>query len=151
MKTYRLLILAMYFLLGPVSLFAGGLSTDWGEVVIDGLEPGKAYNINELARTPFQIDNNSDDEITIKVKILTPAKEELKPGYEPLTDTSWVAVEKDEIIIQPFKKGIINLKLTIPDEKKYQGKKYQFWAWSYTIGKAVGVGLKSRILIEIEK
>ncbi len=35
--------------------------------------------------------------------------------------------------------------------EKYLGKKYQVFIWSHTVGRAIGVGLKSKLLLTIGK
>ncbi|MFH2138359.1 MAG: hypothetical protein ABII88_07595 [Candidatus Omnitrophota bacterium] len=145
MKSFCLLII---FLLAPVTVYAGGLSSNWGEVIVNNLEPGNTYDLNEIAGSTFKITNNFDKEITIKLEVLRPIEEELKPGYEPIENTSWVQIE-EEAKINAGEYKVIPIKISIPDDSKYLGKKYHFWVWTYTSGQAVGVGLKSRILISI--
>jgi hypothetical protein len=146
----KLLIYALLCLCPLPAYAAGGLSTDWGEVIVEGLQVGKTYDLNQAAPSPFKISNKFEGEVTLKIKILLPEKSELKPGYEPITDPAWIIPEKEEITIPAFGQGTVNLKISIPDDRKYTGKKFQFWIWSYTVGKSVGVGLKSRILISIK-
>jgi len=117
-------------------------------VIIDNLEPGKSYNLNELASSPFKLVNNFEDAVVLNLQVLPPKEEELKPGYKPLEDVSWVDVQK-EVKISPQGQEIVPVQLSIPDDAEYLGKKYQLWIWSYTTGKAIGVGLKSRIMISI--
>lgn len=142
-------ILIFVFCLLTSTAIAAGLSTNWGEIVINGLETGKEYNLNALTAS-FTIKNNFDGQAILKIEVLQPKPEELKPGYEALPDISWVKLDKSEIEIAAGKEKIINIRLAIPKDEKHKGKKYQFWVWSYTTGKAVGVGLKSRILIIVK-
>jgi hypothetical protein len=128
---------------------AGGLSSNWGEIVIEKLETGKSYDLNKYAGAPFTIVNNFDSDVNLQLKVLQPQPNELKPGYEAIPDVSWVKLEKEEINIGGLKKEVVNVKLTIPNDKKYAGKKYHVWIWTYTSGQAMGVGLKSRILFAI--
>ena len=145
-----LLLLTFLFIL-PFTLIAGGLSTNWGEIIIQGLETGRTYDLNKTSNVPFTIKNNFDSEAVINIKILIPGGKELKPGYQAIEDTSWIRVATKELRLEPGQEGKVKLLLKIPKKEKYLGKKYQFWVWSYTVEKAVGVGLKSRVLLEIKQ
>ena len=145
------------FLLGilltmPLAVFAaGGLSSNWGEIVVENLETGKSYDLNKYSGAPFTIANNFEDSMNLKLQVLKPQPNEIKPGYEAIPDISWVTLEKNELNVGGLKKEVVNVKLTIPDDQKYTGKKYHVWIWTYTSGQAMGVGLKSRILFTIKK
>ncbi len=146
MRLVFALIIVIIF--SPMLVFAGGLSSNWGEVIIDNLEPGKNYDLNKFLNTTFKISNNFDTDITLKIKILVPEENELKPGYEVIKDISWVKVEGTAAIPARETKTIPVL-LNIPNDAEYYGKKYQFWIWSYTEGESMGVGLKSRIMFSV--
>lgn len=133
------------------TVYAGGLSSNWGEVFFDNLELGNVYQLNQVSKNKFKVINNFDSEINLKVEILKPQVFELKPGYEAIEDISWVKIENPLLNISPAKEGLVNLTITIPEAKNHRGKKYQFWVWSYTVGQAVGAGLKSRILISVKE
>lgn len=141
------LIVILNLFIAPLA-FAGGLSSNWGEVRIDNLEVGKTYDLNDFLNTTFKIMNNFEQEVSLKLSIVTPQDKELKPGYLALEDTSWVEV-KSEVAIPAQSQEIIPIKISIPETEELKGKKYQFWIWTRTDGQAVGVGLKSRILITI--
>jgi len=134
----------------PMTAFAGGLSSNWGEVVVDNLEPGKEYNLNGILNTSFKITNNFDEAVTLEISALIPEEAELKAGYIPIKDVSWVKVAS-AVIIPAREQKIIPISITIPSGNDFNGKKYQFWIWTRTAGQAVGVGLKSRILFSTIK
>ena len=102
---------------------AGGLSSNWGEIVVENLEIGKSYDLNKYAGSPFTIVNNFESGVDLKLKVLLPQAQELKPGYEPIPDISWVKLEKEELKVGALKKEVVNVKLTIPKDKRYSGKK----------------------------
>jgi len=144
----RIFLTAIIIFLFPGMLLAGGLSSNWGEVIIANLEPGKNYDLNDFLNTRFKITNNFDSNVNLKIEILIPQPEELKPGYEAIEDVSWVKVQEN-ISLEAGRTEIVPIQLKIPEGLKYFGKKYQFWIWSHTSGQAVGVGLKSRIMFSM--
>jgi len=148
MKRRIILIAISIVFLFPTMLLAGGLSSNWGEVHVDNLEPGKNYDLNDFLNTRFKITNNFDSEVQLKIEILIPRPEELKPGYGAIEDVSWAKVQEN-IYLAAGQTEIVPVQLKIPAGTQYFGKKYQFWIWTHTSGQAVGVGLKSRIMFSI--
>jgi hypothetical protein len=130
-------------------LYAGGLSTTFGEVKLENLKIGEEYSMEEAAEFPLVVQNTSDEQLAIKVEILYPKKEELKEGFEPIPDISWISLEKEQFSLKPQEGAKTDVIIKIPNDKKYLGKKYQVYLWSHTVGRSLGVGLKSRLLFTI--
>lgn len=146
----RIICSIIIFAVVATPVYAGGISSNWGEVKVENLQLGEKYDLNALAYSPFKITNNFDAEISLRLDVLEPKTDELKPGYLAVEDVSWITV-KQEVKVKPHEQAVIPIQISIPKDKKYQGGKYQFWVWSRTMGKAVGVGLKSRIMISIKE
>jgi hypothetical protein len=53
--------------------------------------------------------------------------------------------------IQPRASAETDVVITIPADAQYKGKKYQVFIWSHTVGRKIGVGLKSKLLITIKE
>lgn len=129
--------------------YAGGLTTTFGEVKVENLKIGKQYSLEETAEFPLIVQNTSDQEIELKVEVLYPKEKELKKDFAPIPDTSWISLEKDHFILAPGEEAKTDVIINIPDDKEYQGRKYQVYLWSHTIGRSLGVGLKSRLLFTV--
>lgn len=145
---FRFICSVIIILVFPSSVFAGGLSSNWGEVVIENIEPGKLYDLNTFLSTSFKITNNFEEKITLKLQVLIPGEKELKTGYQAIEDVSWVKV-KENVTINTKETAVVPIQIHIPDDIKYLGKKYQLWVWSHTSGQTIGVGLKSRIMFSV--
>jgi len=89
--------------------------------------------------------------VELKVDVLYPKKQELKEGFEPIPDTAWVTLEKGHFVIGPDEKAKTDVVIRIPNDDGLMGKKYQVYLWSHTIGRSLGVGLKSRLLFTISE
>lgn len=148
-KKVVLVLIAWVFFV-PGVCFAAGLASNWGEVIIDNLEPGKEYRLNSFLNTAFTITNNFDEAVTLEISPLIPVGKELKPGYAPILDVSWVGIAP-EIVIPAHEQQIVPVTIILPTGPEMYGKKFQFWIWTRTAGQAVGVGLKSRILFSTVK
>lgn len=143
-----LFLLILIFCLSS-HLYAGGLSTTFGEVKLENLKIGEEYSMEETAEFPLVVQNTSDEQLALKVEVLYPKKEELKKGFEPIPDISWISLEKEEFTLKPQEKAKTDVIIKIPNDEKYAGKKYQVYLWSHTVGRSLGVGLKSRLLFTI--
>jgi len=130
--------------------FAGGLTTTFGEVLVENLPLAKAYSMEKEAKQPLIIVNTSGQVITLKIELLAPQEPELKKGFEIIPDVNWIKVNKTEFTVEPGKSAKTDVIITVPDDPQYQGKKYQVFIWSHTTGKAVGVGLKSKLLLTVK-
>ena len=148
-----LFLISIFFILGVFSnisnVEAGSVSTGFTQVVLEELEPGKTYSTTEERGIPLDVANETEASLRIKIDILQPKGQELIEGYEPIPDISWITLEKNEFKLEPGGVGITDVKISIPDDKEYRGKKYQVYLFSYTTGRAVGVGLRSRLLFTI--
>jgi hypothetical protein len=141
------------FLIYPVLTFAGaGLSTHWGEVAIYNIGIGQTYSVEKSSNMTFDLVNTGDAETDIQVDVILPSGEP-KEGYEPLPSTSWITLDQNKFHLKPGETAKTDVKISIPDNKKYLGKKYQVHLFAYTVEKQgfMGVGLKSRLLLSLEK
>jgi hypothetical protein len=125
--------------------FAAGISTRFGDVTVTNLRVGNRYSMREVARLPLVIENKSNKTIDLRIDVLAPADNELKPGYEPIPDISWIQLEKRELKIGPGMYGQTDVFIDIPDNSEFEDQKYQVYIWSHTVGGAIGLGLKSRL------
>ena len=130
---------------------AAGLSTAFSEVTLENLEIGRSYSTKESANLPLEIVNTGKQEIDLKIEVLPPQPAELKEGFEPIPDTSWIKLDKADFKkIKPNGTAVTNVFVLVPNEKQYRGKKYQVFIWSHTVGQSIGIGLKSKLLFAIK-
>jgi hypothetical protein len=134
---------------------AGGLSTQLGEAVIENLQIGQTYNLQQLANLRLIVTNTSDYGVDLRMDILFPDSSELKNGSKPIPDTSWVKLSQNLFKLGPNEKASSDIIISIPDEDQYLGKKYQVTIWSRTLGGSgsgmfLAYGLKTRIIFTID-
>jgi hypothetical protein len=146
--TIRLFILTLFV---ATALQARGLSTSLGEVVVENLQVGQTYSLKQLANLRLYVTNNSDDSVALKMDILSPDSSELKKGASPIPDILWLKLSQNTFVLGPDEIALSDITLSIPDENRYLGKKYQVAIWSHTVALAgramsLGLGLKSRII-----
>lgn len=154
MRVYLFVLFAILFLSFPQDGNTGGISTSFTEVVVRNLSIGKDSAIGQKVGRQLRVRNRGENSIELKIEVLVPSKSELKQGYEPIPDASWIELEKDYFSVEPSENAVTDVIITIPRDKKYLGKKYQAYIWSHTIGKGkvpIALGLKSRLLLEISE
>ena len=142
--------LCMVFLITlPGSLTAGGLRTHMGEVVIENLQVGQTYNLKELANLRMIVTNSEENQVDLQMEALVPDTGELRQGAEAIPDISWVTLSQEFFTVGPLQNAVSDIVISIPDDGRYLGKKYQVNIWSHTLGGGamnVAVGLKTRII-----
>lgn len=133
------------------TVFAGGLSTPFGEVLVEDLPPGVGYSLEKESQMPLVVNNTSGITVNLKIEVLIPQESELKEGFEPIPDGSWIKIAKTQFVVEPGEAAKTDVIISIPDDEKYQVKKYQVFIWSHTVGRTIGVGLKSKLLFTIKR
>lgn len=129
---------------------AAGLSTEFGEVHLKDLAIGRRYTFKELVGNLFRVENTGLTEpVQLRVEIQIPQPSELKPGFEAIPEASWLTLERSEFTLAPQEEAVTNLILVIPEDPALEGRKFQVYLWAHTTGSGVGVGLRSRFLLEI--
>jgi len=154
MKKLLLVILTAAVIATFVSPCEGGaLSTMMGEVRIDNVRLGKTFSMSQALNMPFTITNKSTfrAELVMEISVPPPNDADLRPGYEPLPDASWVKLTRDFFILEPGADAVSDVILNIPEKEEYYGKKYQFYICSrITRGISnVNVGIMSRFLLNL--
>ncbi|HBT60295.1 MAG TPA: hypothetical protein DEB40_00940 [Elusimicrobia bacterium] len=133
---------------------AGGLSTSFGEVLVENLQIGQAYNTQELIGLPLRIRNTTPQSVEIEMHPRRPSLKEVKGGYEPIADLAWIRLEKTSQTVAAGQEAVSNVFLNIPRDKKLMGRRFDVRLESYTKpplkgGTALSVGISSRLIFTI--
>lgn len=136
-------------------LFAAGLSTNFSDVYIDDLKIGGTYNLTKTANFPMNITQSGGGRTDISVETTIPSSVDLKAGYEAIPDKSWITYSKTSMPLLSGETGKIDVTVTIPDDKKYMGKKYMAHVFITGVpakekgGVSIALGIKGKIYISI--
>lgn len=126
---WLVVFLATYHLLLTAEVWAkAGLQTKFGVVTIENLQPGVTYNTRELVNLPLVVRNTGDERITVRIDILYPDADSpaLKIyNCEVIPSTSWIQLTREEFEIDAGASEGTDVLVTIPDDDKYLGKRYQ--------------------------
>ena len=112
-------------LLTSVAMGAG-LKTYFGEVVVQNLRIGQTYNIRDLVNLPLEVVNTSDYPVDLVMQVEYPlGGPQLRKEYEPIPSTDWIKLTETYFTVEPGASAITDVIISIPDDEKYLGKKYQ--------------------------
>lgn len=129
------------------------LSVTMGEVLLRNLQPGATYNLTSLLSFPLRIRYSGERPATLRVTPEFPDPNEMKEGYSPIPDPSWVRLEPSLFLIEGSSTVESNVSVSIPDDETLRGKKFIVYLWSQTQGEGKGIGLglgaKSRLLLSV--
>ena len=149
-----LLVAALAALTPPLRATAGGLSCSIGEVVVENLKIGQTYSLQSLANLPLAVTNTGDQALRVSIEPLIPASSELRQDAEPIPDLGWASAAPGILELAPKETKSAALILTIPDDVRLFGRKFQvnFWSHSQPLpGDPLAYGLKSRVIFTIDR
>ena len=127
-----------------------GLGARFGDVILENIQPGRAYDLRELAHVPFVVENHGDDPAEVEVRFRRPDKAKLSKDFEAIPDPGWFKAVPAKIVIGPHSQGYFDLLLTVPDEPGLKGKNFQVSAVAAMVGTGVfNVGIENRIRFSI--
>jgi hypothetical protein len=153
----RILSLAAFVAAAHLSVAAAAtLSTNYADMTVDNLKPGGVYNLTEVANFPMWVGYRGDDAMDVMIEPMAPLANDLKQGYQPIPDPSWIGVSKNRLSLLPDESENLDVTISIPNDARYLGKKYQAYLYVASVqpdgtqgGLAVLLALKGRILFSI--
>jgi hypothetical protein len=132
----------------PLLAYAGtSVVVSWNEVVFKDFKIGESYDLNKESKIPFSVINNQPNRVTATIKAVKPEPKQLKTGYEAIPEISWVTLDNGSITVNGRNKELVGIRVAIPDEGKYIGKKYSF----FLVVNAGSVLARSTVLMTIKE
>jgi hypothetical protein len=130
MKVGKMICLFVGLLLLPLTSHAAqpgrsALVMNYTEVLVENFQPGVPYNMTQAVNLPLEITNEFDTKITVRIDRMIPPKDYVKKGFEPIPDIKWLELGQDKVDLEPMQTHKTDVRVTIPDNDKYLGKKYQ--------------------------
>lgn len=126
-----------------------GLAARFGDVILEGAQPGKTYNLRETTRVPFAVENRGDNEVEIVVEFLLPRKNDLSEGYESVPDPGWFKALPDKMRVGPKGMAYFDIVLAVPGDAP-MGKHYQALVKARSSGSGMfGLAVENKIRVSI--
>jgi len=134
---------------------AGGIRTDFGDVLIENLGIGRTYNLRDLAGVPFKITNSGAATVDLQCDVQSPlegmiGEKRIKEGYKPIPSNDWVKMSQTKFIVPSGESALTDILITIPNDTSLYGKKFQASIYSRTMGVGgLNLGVWSHLLLDI--
>ncbi|OGR82182.1 MAG: hypothetical protein A2901_04315 [Elusimicrobia bacterium RIFCSPLOWO2_01_FULL_54_10] len=97
------------------------------EIYVNGVEPGKKLNLNDLVQKKMKVTNRAETPIRLKFTSVPWVSGVLMPsGYEAAPDPSWLTLNPNDETIKAERINTINPILEIPAGDEHRGKRYAF-------------------------
>lgn len=145
-------LLAAALLLGPAGEAGAvvGLSSQFVNVALEGLEPGGSYNLLALRGLPYTVTNRGDASAQVKLEVRPPEKNEFIEPYEPIPDPSWVTLTPDELQLRPSESGYSAITVNIPNDAGLKNRHFQAVIFGHTLTTGwFAAGVKSNLRFSI--
>jgi len=126
-----------------------GVGVNFATIVLEKVSPGGVYNIRTLQRIPYTITNAGTGEANIVVVIDQPGPTELKKGYEPIADPSWIKVVPNEFTLGPNEKMKCDVILSVPEDQKLVGRSFQAMIMAKSIGDTFAAAAADRFYFSV--
>jgi hypothetical protein len=118
---------------------AGGIRTDFGDVLIEILGIGQTYNLRDLAGTPLKVTNTGASTINLVLDVQIPKDSFITPlrkeaGFHPIPSIDWVTLSQSQFLVPAGESAYTDVIIKIPNDPALYGKKFQASIYSRTIG-----------------
>jgi len=140
---------------GPSPTPAGGIRTDFGDVMIDNLGIGRTYNLRDLAGTPLKVTNTGADTVNLVMTVEIPTdgmitERRLELGFKPIPSPEWVSLSRSQFVVPSGESAYSDVIINIPNDPSLYGKKFQASIYSRTAGGAfLNLGVWSHLHLGI--
>ena len=151
-KLQKVLLPVCLLLYVVSSIYGAGRLTGPGQINISMVRIGQTYSFKKISGFYYEVTNYIEDGLKLGIEPIIPSRNKLaSTEFEPIPDISWVKLEREKFILKYGEKASANFYLTLPDDPKYMGKKYQFNFRAYTIDFPQSLSLTTQILLTISE
>jgi len=155
--SYRKAFLILSLIVGPV--WSMGIALRFTDITLEMVGPGASFNLRTLRNLPLVVINqDSERPINVAVEVDLPNAQEMKNGYEPIPNPSWIQIVPNRFKLGPKASASSDVLITIPDDPKLIGHHYEAIIWAHTEGTrnradsggiVFETGLRSRVRMSI--
>jgi len=127
-----------------------GLSSQFVDVVFEGLKIGASYDVRALKGVPYTVKNRGTMPVMVRVESVIPDDSKITEPYEAIPDPTWLKLTPEEMRIAPESVGFSDLMITIPNDKSLIGRHFFATLWAHTVDTGLfSAGVRTRIRFSI--
>jgi len=146
MRKTALWATAMLFGLAVSGRAKVGLSSQFIDVVLENLKPGRSYNLRELKGIPYTIKNRGDAPVEVVLEVIPPERKDMVEPYEAIPDPSWIQLSPSRAFLGAGEPAFSDLTIKVPDDAKYVGRHFHGVVWAHTLNTGfMAAGVKSNV------
>lgn len=139
------LILLMLSCAGTV--WAAAFTVNYSDIVLENLQPGIPVSLLQKAAFTLGINNVDTLSANMCLEVVAPNKNQLKEGYEPIPDVTWIKFDRESCWIKPNQTENFNMIVYVPYNERLFGKKYEAIITAYTLEGVLKINIKSKVFI----
>ncbi len=134
---------------------AGGIRTDFGDVLIENLGIGQTYNLRDLAGTPMKVTNTGAATVSLAMDVMATTDSFIttrrkEAGFEPVPSLDWVSLTQSQFLVPSGESAYTDVVIKIPNDPALYGRKFQADIYSRTVGTGfLQVGVWSHLQMTI--
>jgi hypothetical protein len=137
-----------------------GIAMRFVDVTLEKVEPGASFNLRVIRNLPLVVINlDTENDTDIMVESQVPDPKEMKEGYEPIPDPSWIKIVPNRFHLGPRASAASDVVVTIPNDPRLLNHHYEAIVWAHTdptkkariggTGMLIQAGLRSRFRMSI--
>jgi hypothetical protein len=138
------------------SIFAGGLSTPCGTMILGNLKIGQEYSLKQLLGYPYNVSYRGSFPVDLKIDVVKPSTT-TPDGFEPVPDINWITLQRSEFALDPGQTAETDIFIKIPNDESLLGRKFRVIISPYTsppkgdnrAGIVVALGLSCNLYLSI--
>jgi len=147
-----MLTAAMLLCLAGIGQAKVGLSSQFINVVLEGLKPGRSYNLRELKGIPYTVKNRGDGPVEVVLEVIPPEAKEMVAPYEAIPDPSWIQLSPSRAMLGAGQPAFSDLTIKLPDDPKLIGRHFHGVVWAHTLNTGfMAAGVKSNVRFSVGK
>lgn len=160
MNPFKRCVLGSFFVVSLACVaYPLGIAMRFVDITLENVEPGASFNLRVIRNLPMVVINLDGTQGTdVVVESVVPEAKEMKEGYEPIPDPTWIRVLPNRFHLGPKASASSDVVITIPNDPKLIGRHFEAILWAHTDPKAsanqgtsmlIQAGLRSRLRMSI--
>jgi hypothetical protein len=111
-----------------------GLAVTYPDMVLEQVAPGTVFRSFKDKGVPYVVLNKTDGPVEVEVLVEARPPKDVKPGYEPIPDVSWIQITPARFTMEKGEKKSLELTLSVPKDKALVGRHFEAALHARTVG-----------------